>query len=331
VFAEELKGLENLVIQNVSVSVTYPDLVRGITQKTNHPEVCSENTFTCEPGDLFRDEERRVLLTFDVPMLDEFGKTCLGEIEVRYTEVKEDGNLVMKSLKQELYVNVPSEEQAGEKGIRIEILRELAIQESAKARREALEFMEQGDMEKTAYTLIASAEKLKNLPEEIRSPEIDRELTSLTERIEQVEQSKDSFSDLSDVKKSITQETLSMSTKIISMREPGLGKPGHRPDNASLDCIVRKGFLKKQVKTFSLPLRKDEYSIGSSAECDVVLDCSGVRSKHAEIIWKDGEFRLISHVPGKTYLNGLAVDKRILKNGDIIDIGRTRITFRIKT
>lgn len=70
--------------------------------------------------------------------------------------------------------------------------------------------------------------------------------------------------------------------------------------------------------------------IGRGSEADITVDDSGISRKHVEIIW-DGKRAQVGDL-GSTNgvrLDGKPVKKALLEPDSVIDIGRTRIVFRV--
>jgi len=70
--------------------------------------------------------------------------------------------------------------------------------------------------------------------------------------------------------------------------------------------------------------------IGRGSEADITVDDTGTSRKHVEILW-DGKRAQVNDL-GSTngsQLNGRKVAKAPLEPDDVIDIGRTRIVFRV--
>jgi serine/threonine protein kinase len=76
-------------------------------------------------------------------------------------------------------------------------------------------------------------------------------------------------------------------------------------------------------------LGESTYSIGSSINCDVVVQSPDVLERHAEIDYREGVFLLRPiHERAKVYLNDEAVlSVRVLQRGDSIRIGSHRLNF----
>ncbi|MBX3195818.1 MAG: DUF3662 and FHA domain-containing protein [Schumannella sp.] len=78
------------------------------------------------------------------------------------------------------------------------------------------------------------------------------------------------------------------------------------------------------------PITKGRTVIGRGSEADITVDDAGTSRKHVEILW-DGRRAQVNDL-GSTNgskLNGQAVKKAPLPPDSIIEIGRTRIVFRV--
>lgn len=78
----------------------------------------------------------------------------------------------------------------------------------------------------------------------------------------------------------------------------------------------------------TIPISKNEITIGRTDENDVVLDSFYISKLHARLIWEQGSF-YIEDVNSKlgTLVNGEKISRIKLKNNDEIQLGATRITF----
>jgi hypothetical protein len=78
------------------------------------------------------------------------------------------------------------------------------------------------------------------------------------------------------------------------------------------------------------PLTKSRTIIGRGSEADITVNDTGTSRKHVEILW-DGERGQVNDL-GSTNgskLNGQPVGKAPLAPDSVIEIGRTRIVFRV--
>jgi len=77
-------------------------------------------------------------------------------------------------------------------------------------------------------------------------------------------------------------------------------------------------------------VKKSRTVIGRGSEADITVDDTGISRKHVEIIW-DGKRAQVNDL-GSTNgskLNGVPVKQALLEPDSVIDIGRTRIVFRV--
>ena len=78
------------------------------------------------------------------------------------------------------------------------------------------------------------------------------------------------------------------------------------------------------------PLTKSRTVIGRGSDADITLDDTGTSRQHIEILWdgKRGQVNDLGSTNGST-LNGQKVSKAVLPPDSVIEIGRTRIVFRV--
>jgi len=78
------------------------------------------------------------------------------------------------------------------------------------------------------------------------------------------------------------------------------------------------------------PLAGGRTIVGRGSEADITVDDSGISRKHVEILWdgKRGQARDLGSTNGSK-LNGLKLTKAPLEPDSVIEIGRTRIIFRV--
>jgi hypothetical protein len=78
------------------------------------------------------------------------------------------------------------------------------------------------------------------------------------------------------------------------------------------------------------PLTGGRTIIGRGSEADITVDDSGISRKHVEILWdgKRGQARDLGSTNGSK-LNGVKLGKAPLEPDSVIEIGRTRMIFRV--
>ncbi|HEX6482229.1 MAG TPA: FHA domain-containing protein [Ktedonobacteraceae bacterium] len=93
---------------------------------------------------------------------------------------------------------------------------------------------------------------------------------------------------------------------------------------AKLDLSSRRGII---VRSFEL---LPEMTIGRSRECDVFLEDLAVSRLHATIRQlPDGGYEIEDHRSATgTFVNGMQITRYHLLDGDVVQIGSSRLTFR---
>ena len=78
------------------------------------------------------------------------------------------------------------------------------------------------------------------------------------------------------------------------------------------------------------PITRSRTIIGRGTEADITVDDTSISRKHIEILWdgKRGQVNDLGSTNG-ALLNGAPVTKALLSPDSVIDIGRTRIVFRV--
>ena len=78
------------------------------------------------------------------------------------------------------------------------------------------------------------------------------------------------------------------------------------------------------------PLTKSRTVIGRGSDADITIDDTGTSRRHVEILWdgKRGQVNDLGSTNGSK-LNGQPLTKAPLPPDSIIEIGRTRIIFRV--
>ena len=118
----------------------------------------------------------------------------------------------------------------------------------------------------------------------------------------------------------------------IDLREdPSLGEGMIRIDSENVrgEGVSWQGVL--EVAGTRHPLRRGRTVIGRGSDADITIDDTGTSRKHVAVLW-DGEKAEV-HDLGSTNgskLNGRRIDKAQLPPDSVIEIGRTRLVFRVQ-
>ena len=92
--------------------------------------------------------------------------------------------------------------------------------------------------------------------------------------------------------------------------------------HASLE-IIGLGETRKQFE-----LGEEDFVIGRTLDCEIQLSIDNVSRRHALISFRNEEYQIedLGSTNG-TYVNGIKVEKCVLRNHDQIEIGGVKITF----
>lgn len=240
-FAEELHGIQQLVAQNISVKVSPTEHVAQVIQVTGHPQIKKEKELFIELGDAVADEEKRLLLTYELPELKSEGEKSIAEITVKYTELGDD-TAAIKSVSQKISINAVDSDKADNVEPEVEVLQELALQESIKERYEAMDDMDSamkdGNSERAksaAKRLLSVADKLASLPAKLKNENIESEILSLREQADALLKASVS-NNLDHDATSKIRKTLSENTMTIALSKFKQHSP---PDSTNTDDIKK--------------------------------------------------------------------------------------------
>lgn len=102
------------------------------------------------------------------------------------------------------------------------------------------------------------------------------------------------------------------------------------PRAEAVTPVLRPRLILPDLKKFAL--ESEEISLGSGADCRIQLSGMFVAKLHAKIIpQKDGHYKIV-HVAGlaATRVNGEKITGHMLKHGDEIEIGKSKLLFRLE-
>jgi len=106
------------------------------------------------------------------------------------------------------------------------------------------------------------------------------------------------------------------------------GRIGARAESAT--PVLRPCLILPDLKKYTL--EDEEVTLGSGPECNIQLSGMFVAKLHTRIIpFKEGQYKIV-HMAGLsgTRVNGGKITERILKHGDEIEIGKSKLLFRIE-
>lgn len=141
--ADELEGLLAQTVTAASLLVTPTSDVIGVRVVNDLPSSSVGSGILVELGGFVPGEERKVVLTFDVPGMTALGPVDVASIELRYVLLP---NLVEEAVTLPVRVNVVSGEDAADRQVNPVVRTELAFQRTQLAKREASRHLHDGDV-----------------------------------------------------------------------------------------------------------------------------------------------------------------------------------------
>jgi Ca-activated chloride channel family protein len=156
IFEEELKGLLNVVGQNLTVTLTPTQDITMVRQLNAYPTGKAGEAVVFRLGDLFADELKTLLLELTIPALKDLGQVEVAHLRFEYDELGESG-VSHRVIELPVWVNIVSADQAEGRLRDPEVVKTALLLEAARAREEAIEHADQGDFERASQVLSQTA------------------------------------------------------------------------------------------------------------------------------------------------------------------------------
>lgn len=159
--ASEVEGLLGKTVQAASLLIKPgPDIVQ-ISVLNDLPSMPAPDGILVELGDLYSDEERRLVLAFEVPGRAALGLAQIGELVLSYVELP---GLLQHTVTLPVAVNVlPGDEAAG-RVRRPEVEKERLLLEVQRAKKVSEEHLRRGDVQGARASLAGASADLMAAP-----------------------------------------------------------------------------------------------------------------------------------------------------------------------
>jgi Ca-activated chloride channel family protein len=143
--AGEVEGLLNKVVQALSLTVRFEASVEMLRLYNDLPaQQIGDGTVMIELGDLYGQEQRKVLLKFKVPAMAALGLARIATLELAYVELP---GLIEHVAALPISVNVVPGDEAAGRVPHPTVHSEVLFQEAQDVKRQASEAFERGDLE----------------------------------------------------------------------------------------------------------------------------------------------------------------------------------------
>jgi Ca-activated chloride channel homolog len=324
IFEEELRGLLNLIGQNLVISIEPTDFVTNVSQLNAYNMHSNGQRVSFDMGDVFGDEIKTLVLELSIPALHEIGQRQIATLRFEYDEIRENGT-EHRMMEQPVIINVGVPAQIPPPP-NPEVRRSVLLLQAAQARREAVAAADKGEYKQASEVLKRAAEAIEQSP--VHTEELSEEQAALLQQAAELERGEEFYGNYSR-KVMATQAMYTMtdrheSTQFLRAREVERAMkvaPVDRKDG------ITPSFITWREKT--MPLDYDLIRIGRAPQNEIVLQAKNVSRFHCQIKRNDGQ--LIIEDLGSTngtFVNDEAVKQpRTLSVGDVVRVGHEQVVF----
>ncbi|MGY8688537.1 MAG: VWA domain-containing protein [Verrucomicrobiales bacterium] len=188
VFEEELGGLLEVVAQNVEIELKVADGITGIAQLTGYAWKSDGPDCRLVIGDFGAEQVKHVLLAVELPAVSDLKNVLIASMTMNFAEVGSD-SVQIKSQKQDLIVGVSAESES--RPADPEVLLHIGLQYAAKARKDAVSNIDEGDIDGATRVLESNRDKLKDMASSAADPaRLESEADELDRRAQELRESK---------------------------------------------------------------------------------------------------------------------------------------------
>lgn len=339
IFQEELRGLLNIIGQNLMISLELTDYVTNVSQLNAYPVELSGQHVTFRLGDVFGDEVKTLALELAIPALSEVGEQQIAILRFDYDELNENG-AEHRTLTMPVTINVaPADSKPALANP--EVYHSVLLLKAAQARREAIKHADQGHYHEAAAILERVANEIAAAG--LNDDEVNDEEAALRKQAKEMSQGTDYYNDFNR-KMMSTQAIYTMtdrhgSTQALRIRElerllkqqPGASDTSNQPAVEPTRNRQKSGAAPTVVtwngRTFHL--NGDLIRIGRASQNEIIIEAKGVSRFHCQI--KRDNSELVIEDLSST--NGTIVDGRlldgpyVLNNGDEVYLCNEKLVF----
>ncbi len=162
IFSDELRGLISLMAQNIEVRIATREHVKFLAQWTNYPSEQKGGNILFKLGDVYATEEKSLLVGLFIPGMSKMGATTIADVNIQFAEINEE-HITTKSIQQTVNIKVADAQESQNQQPEEEVMLQIGLQLSAKARKDAIKEADSGDFNKAQEILEDTCEKLETL------------------------------------------------------------------------------------------------------------------------------------------------------------------------
>jgi len=170
--AGEVEGLLSKTVQAASLLIRPAGSVESVTVWNDLPGNAVAGGVMVEIGDLWAAEQRKLVLTFNVPVMSALGLAEIAQLELRYVTLP---GFVEQTITVPVHVNVVPGDQAAGRIPDTKVRTELVYQQVQNEKRRAADALREGDLPAAQQAYDEARRRLAEQMKACPSPELDEE------------------------------------------------------------------------------------------------------------------------------------------------------------
>ncbi|MBZ0276832.1 MAG: FHA domain-containing protein [Anaerolineae bacterium] len=323
IFEEELRGLLNIVGQNLVVTLDPTEHVTEIRQLNAYPSQEIGRKMAFRLGDVFGDEVKTLVLELALPALKAMGEHHIATLRFEYDEITPDGTRhQVRELPVQVRIAPPGAIPAANDDVRQSVL----LLQAANARREAVTAADKGQYKQASEVLRSAAEAIDQTG--LDNAQLAEERDALLKQAKDLEQGEESYDSYSR-KTMYTQAIYTMTA-----RHEGTQMLRTRELTREFRATVEpKPGITPAVMSWNgqdFPLDRDLIRIGRAPQNEIALEAASVSRFHCQITRQDDQLILedLGSTNG-TFLNNQRLNTpQSISVGDVARLGYEHIVFK---
>ena len=338
IFKDELKGLLNVVGQNLTIGILPAKDVRLNEQLNAYPKHTDGEYAAFRMGDIFGDEVKALVMELDLPPYPDVGQKQIALLRFEYDELthNETHHRVM-DIPVMIHVGVQTDRPLLPNS---EVSQSVLLLKAAQARKEAVKAADSGAFKNAAQLLRDVADQIGEDAE--KDSRLAEERDALRQQAQDIEKGVSSY-DVYSRKTLSTQAFYTMTSRhqdTVMLRIREAEREGNKRStqnvlpvgtNEALQILKRQGITPTHVtwKSHTFSLKNDLIRIGRASHNEIVIAEKGVSRFHCHIK-REGDQLLIEDLGSTngTTLDGKLIDKpHTLNVGDVVYICDEKLIF----
>lgn len=328
IFSQELKGLLQVVGQNLVITLILSAEVGEMRQLNSYPVADQEGTFVFRLGDLHADETKSLLVEISTKGLKRSGEIEVGWLRFEYDELGEEA--VSHQIQEfPITLKIVSAEAFADQKLNVVVLKAALLLSAAQARQRAVRQADQGDFAGAKQILADMADDIQaaGLEANLEDDELQTEHDRLREEAIDMELGQQRYN-AHTRKATMTTSSLTGTAQFGSHEE--LFKL-HARLKQSRSAVERQGETPTSMtyQRQSVDLTMDLLRIGRAAQNYIVIPENGVSKYHCQIMREGDDLILVDlKSTNGTFANGGRVQGRFrLSVGDVVTVGPWSFIF----